>query len=263
MSATEFEPGTFNNVFVNEAGDIAKITRRTFSLDAANFFCDRLVEYHAAAASGPLATAELLSVGILEADEGEYRVQHELEFVQGRAVSELPYEERLTVVAGLAQIIAGAPRRSPGELQQPLDAKTRNFRMRGTEPVLVDYCPPFYWDGGGNIADGTPEMPSADALTNMTRRFGRVSGALAELLAGIVPPIAEGSPSSHLEQLLADMPNWYRNLLPTNLSGEQRAETQQLLVETLQAQLFVARKAERSIARLREILGQGIIPEEK
>ncbi|HSX34578.1 MAG TPA: hypothetical protein VLF62_02955 [Candidatus Saccharimonadales bacterium] len=240
-----FEIGTINDITV-VAGVVAKITREPLPTgDTAEALAAQLERYHTLVAAGPLAVADLVSVNVLQRADG-YHVQHSVELVEGRALSQLPEDERCVALGALVHTVEDMPASPHGDrtLLTPLDAKPRNFHMRGEKPVLIDVCPPFTWGDDGFVTTAiVPNMaPAWRAQTTGT--VGYRSGVLSELLMGAMPDIAPGeSPLAHARRVIATAPDWYEPFVPANMPQSSRDDLTARIGLGLSLRLIRAQRA--------------------
>jgi hypothetical protein len=191
-AAPTFEIGTVTDVTI-AAGVVVKTTRSGFSEQQAEAIAGQIEEYHAAIAAGPLAVAEMVGVNVVRNDDG-YHVKQVMELIEGDSLLRLPYEERLVAVGGLAQTIENMPEgpAGPRSLLTPLDAKGRNFHMRGGVPVLIDVCPSYTWGEDNYVHSAIVPDMWLGLRAQTTAAVGYRAAVLAELLPAAAPPRLEG-----------------------------------------------------------------------
>jgi hypothetical protein len=247
-AAPTFEIGTVTDVTI-AAGVVVKTTRSGFSEQQAEAIAGQIEQYHAAIAAGPLAVAEMVGVNVVRNDDG-YHVKQVMELIEGDSLLRLPYEERLVAVGGLAQTIENMPEgpAGPRSLLTPLDAKGRNFHMRGGVPVLIDVCPSYTWGEDNYVHSAIVPDMWLGLRAQTTAAVGYRAAVLAELLPAAAPPRLEGeSELNHAIRITATVPKWSASFIPKDIPPNSRDDLELRLDNKLRVTTYRALRDARKV----------------
>lgn len=215
-----------NYCTVTSSGDVVvKLTRHHFRPKQAAKLAIDIDRYHRALQDHGVDLSRLLAVDVVKTQRGCV-IRHELEAIQGSAISDASRGQDVAAIRSVLACIADMPAFCPHQeevVQTPVDASVRNYINHPTRgPVLVDLFPPLIRTPEGAFPIGNLQFSYSPTRRRFLEyRTSHKVGMMAHTIFSALIETEELTWPIRVSSWL-HLDNWCYEVLPTNLRGRLR-----------------------------------------